>query len=85
MAIKGNKTTPAATKPAYDQAEAWLNLGVVDAAGNKHRLPKGLAMYLKDKLSAQMIKAASEKEVTFKLEGIITIPSVDVVDENNKF
>lgn len=66
-----------AAKPSYDQADAWLNLVVVDAAGNKHRLPKGLAMYLKDKLSAQMIKAASEKEVTFKLEGTITVPSGD--------
>lgn len=84
MAIKGTKTTPA-TKPAYDQADAWLNLVVVDAAGNKHRLPKGLAMYLKDKLSAQMIKAASEIEVIFKLEGTITVPSADDVIEQLQF
>lgn len=82
MQPKGSKN---ATKPAYDQADAWLNLVVVDAAGNKHRLPKGLAMYLKDKLSAQMIKAASEKEVTFKLEGTITVPSADDAIEQLQF
>ena len=70
---------------SYDKADAWLNLSVIDANGVSRKLPKGLALYLKDHLSAKMIKAASSKEVTFKLEGTITIPSGDVVDEDIEF
>ena len=71
------------------QADAFLNLAVTDSAGVQHRLPKGLAMYLKDKVSRSMINAqlanneAAAKNgtepvaITFQLTGTIWIQPED--------
>ena len=88
MAVKSK----AVAKTGVNQlpkADAFLNLNVVDANGQAHRLPKGLALYIKDKVSASMINAekrnldaaaaagAEPVAITFTLTGTIWIPQED--------
>lgn len=68
-----SKTTSAAT---FEKADAWLNLELVDAKGNRHKLPKGVAQYLKDHVSAQMVKAqAANPDLEFHFVGKIIVPT----------
>jgi hypothetical protein len=79
------KKTNTARKSDMAQADAFLNLAVTDSNGVQHRLPKGLALYLKDKVSRSMInaqianndaaaKAGTEPvAITFQLTGTIWI------------
>lgn len=64
----------------FQAADAFLRLEVVDGAGNKHRLPKDVALYLKNHISEQLINKANEdEEFEFKLVG-----KVHVVDNSPK-
>ncbi len=79
----GRKTTNATTSTRNDQfqaADAFLRLELVDNSGDKHRLPKDVALYLKNHLSEQLIKKASQDaDFEFKLVG-----KVHVVDNSPK-
>ena len=79
--IMARRTTPAKnTTPAFAPAEAFLRLSLVDSKGNKHRLPKDAALYIKHFVSEQMIKAATanpEQEFTF-------VGTINVVDTKPK-
>lgn len=58
----------------YERADAFLRVYLVDAEGNKHRLPKDMALYLKNNVSAAMIsKAQEDGEFEFTLAGSINI------------
>ena len=70
MALK-SKSNQRPTKGANDlpQADAFLNLAVVDANGVQHRLPKGLALYIKDRVSKSMINAQLANNEAAKANG----------------
>lgn len=73
MALKGSKTT----KPAANtmpKADAFLNLSVIDANGVPHRLPKGLAMFLKDKVGKSLINAELRNQEMAKAAGVEAVP-----------
>lgn len=54
---------------------AWLNLIVVDADGNEHRVQKGLALDPARKLDRSLINAAkANPEAEFKLKGMVYVP-----------
>lgn len=64
----------------FQTADAFLRLEVVAADGSKHRLPKDVALYIKNHLSEQLIKKASDDaEYEFKLVG-----KIHVVDNSPK-
>lgn len=89
------KKNTAARKSTNDlpQADAFLNLAVIDKNGVSHRLPKGMALYIKDRTSKSMINAqllnneaakASGTEpvaVTFQLTGTIYIQPDEVAED----
>lgn len=76
MARRDASTKKETNNSNFKKADAFLRLEVVDSAGNKHKLPKDLAMYLSNHVQASMIKAAEDKpEVEFKLVGSIHIVS----------
>lgn len=57
------------------EARGWLNLEMVDKNGERHRLPKGLALY-ESKLEALLLKIAAENpDKEFNLVGKIYIPT----------
>lgn len=58
----------------FQQADAWLRLELVDSLGNRHRLPKDVALYLKNHVSANMIRKAEEtNEHEFSLVGVVHV------------
>lgn len=85
MARKTSNTRTTTGNSNFKPADAFLRLEVVDADGNKHRLPKDMAMHLEKHIHEMMINAqlaADEKgaePVEFKLVG-----SVHVVDNAPK-
>ena len=57
------------------EAQAWLNLELVENNGERHRLPKGLGMY-ESQLEEFLIRIAKENPAKeFKFVGKIHIPS----------
>ena len=72
--------TSANNNNGFKAADAFLRLEIVDANGNKHRLPKDVALYLQNHLSAQLIKAAkADADKEFTLVG-----KVHVIDNSPK-
>lgn len=66
----------------FKPADAFLRLEVLDSQGNRHRLPKDMALHLEKHVHENMIKAqlaSGETEVEFKLVGV-----VHVVDNSPK-
>lgn len=84
MARKTNSNSASRnTNSNFAPADAFLRLSVLDSKGNKHRLPKDVALYLKNHVSEQLInaqnEAASDEPIEFKLVG-----EVHVVDNSPK-
>jgi hypothetical protein len=79
MARKTTTTTNANSPTAYTQADAWLRLELVDAKGGRHRLPKDVALYLKNHVSANMINKADPDNGgdTFEFKFVGTVHLVD--------
>lgn len=77
MARKDNSATASRGNSNFQQADAFLRLEVVDSEGNKHRMPRDIALYLKNHISEQLITAAAsgtnEKPVSFSFKGTIHI------------
>lgn len=78
----GRKTTDTNTNNTSNTsktAAAFLNLELVDANGNKHKLPRGLALQIEDAVSNAMIeKAKEDSEFKFSLEGTVRIVGQEV-------
>ncbi|AUR87237.1 hypothetical protein HYP58_gp91 [Vibrio phage 1.097.O._10N.286.49.B3] len=72
-------TSRATTNSNFKPADAFLRLEVVDTEGNKHRLPKDMAMHLEKHIHEMMINAqmaADEKgsePIEFKLVGTVHV------------
>lgn len=80
MARKNNNSTRGNDNNNFQSADAFLRLELVDGQGNKHRLPKDVALYMKNWIGEQMIaKASSEEDFEFNLIG-----KVHVVDNSPK-
>lgn len=77
-------TKKSTTKPSadFDKADAFVNLSLVDANGEKHSMNKGLPLHVKQWLNKQMIEAAKQNpDIEFKFVGTITLV---VPDEERK-
>ena len=70
MAVK--KTTVAA-QPERKEADGFLNLTIVDLAGNTHKITAVIPLYLENRVHAALLRKGGE----FTLNG-----SVHVVDKN---
>ena len=79
MGRKSSTSNTASTSTTNNPADAWLRLEVVDASGNRHRLPRDLAMQLKNHIHAQLIKNCDGGTKEFNLVG-----TVHVVDKAPK-
>lgn len=80
MARKSTTTASASRNDNFQAADAFLRLELVDAKGNRHRLPKDVALYMKNFVAEQMInKAQASEDHEFKLVG-----KVHVVDNAPK-
>lgn len=74
-----NTNTNTSSNTNSNKAAAFLNLELVDANGNKHKLPRGLALQLEDAVSNAMIeKAKEDSEFKFSLEGTVRIVGQEV-------
>lgn len=63
-----------------NKADGFLRLEVEDANGKRHRIPRDVALYIKNHISEQLInKASDDAEYEFKLFG-----KVHVVDDTPK-
>lgn len=70
------KTNQASNQSANNanQPDAYLNLVVVDAQGNEHRLSKGVALQVSRQLDRSLINATEKNpEATFELRGTVHI------------
>lgn len=75
MAIKKSSATKA-TAPANGQkrADGFLNVSVVDAQGNTHKLSVGIPLDIQRKLDRSLINAASANaDREFQLVGTVWI------------
>lgn len=73
-------TNPPARNGNFQTADAFLRLEVVAADGTRHRLPKDVALYVKNHIAEQLIaKAQDDADFEFTLAG-----KVHVVDNSPK-
>lgn len=80
MARKSSPSNANANRDNFQAADAFLRLELVDAKGNRHRLPKDVALYVKNFIAEQMInKATADADHEFELVG-----KVHVVDNSPK-
>tara|TARA_B100000929_G_scaffold108179_1_gene85701 strand:- start:8122 stop:8388 length:267 start_codon:yes stop_codon:yes gene_type:complete len=80
MALQKANQTQSTRQSNANQPDAYLNLVVVDAQGNEHRLSRGVALEISRKLDRSLINAAkSNPEAVFQLKG-----TVYVVDEEEQ-
>jgi len=85
MALTKTKKT-AAKNDNFEQADAFMNLELVDKHNKRHSISKGLPLHIKNWLMAQMITAAGEDpDLEFNLVGKITIVVPDAEREQIAF
>lgn len=82
MAI--NKPAKPADKAANQQprADGWLNVSVVDAQGNKHRISRGIPLDASTRIGRSLLNAAAkaleeDSELVLTLEGSVYISNED--------
>jgi hypothetical protein len=80
MAYKTQEQVQAGYINNRKEAQAWLNLELVDKHGERHRLPKGLALY-ESKIETLLIKLAQENpDKEFQLVGKVYVPSDEATE-----
>lgn len=77
-------TAKAQSNTGFTQADAFLRLELEDAKGNRHRLPKDVALYLRNHVAEQMInKADKDADFEFTLKGKVHVVSNEPKEDIN--